>query len=176
MHRAIAAKEPALFLTQKRCRLFCGRLKQEFPCQRQLFRLYRLLGKRYSRTKCQAPSQRRRWVDRQPSAIDGGASASAESNQCRIQPGRRQPATDRRTYDPTRNEQVFATLRREILAARLNVTHRRAAGPSDVCDGEARLAGMKLSPTVRPYFRGRDVPAGAAAPVTSREGGAEEIR
>lgn len=49
--------------------------------------------------------------------------------------------TDRRTYDPTRKEQVFATLRREILAARLKVT----------------------------------LDEGAAAPVTSRERGAEEI-
>lgn len=30
--------------------------------------------------------------------------------------------TYRRTYDPVKREQVFATLRREILAARLKVT------------------------------------------------------
>ena len=35
---------------------------------------------------------------------------------------RRKPVTNRRTYDPTNKEQVFATLRREILAARLKVT------------------------------------------------------
>lgn len=66
--------------------------------------------------------------------------------------------TNRRTYDPTRKDQVFNTLRREILAARLKVTldeqlHRETSPTVK------RLAGMKLPPIVRPSYRGGDVQA-----------------
>lgn len=83
--------------------------------------------------------------------------------------------TNRKTYDPTRKEQVFDTLRREILAARLKVTldeqlHRETSPTVK------RLAGMKLPPIARPYHRSRDRQADAVVPVTSHERGAEEIR
>ncbi|MET4097285.1 hypothetical protein [Arthrobacter sp. UYCu712] len=83
--------------------------------------------------------------------------------------------TYRRTYDPTRKDQVFTTLRREILAARLQVTLdgqlNRVTSPT-----VKRLAGMKLPPIVRPFYHGCDVRAGATAPVTSPEQRAKEIR
>lgn len=54
----------------------------------------------------------------------------------------------RRKYDPRRKDQVFDTLRREILAARLKVTLdeqlRRPTSPT-----VKRLAGMKLPPTIQ---------------------------
>jgi hypothetical protein len=57
--------------------------------------------------------------------------------------------THRRTYDPTNREEVFATLRREILAARLKVTldeqlHRPTSPKVKL------LAQMKLPPLVMP--------------------------
>lgn len=48
-----------------------------------------------------------------------------------------------RSYDPTNKEQVFATLRREILAARLKVTLDEQLGRL-TSDTVKRLAGMKL--------------------------------
>lgn len=78
--------------------------------------------------------------------------------------------TDRRTYDLTRKEQVFATLRREILAARLKVTldeqlHRETSPTVK------HLTGMKLPPIAKAYCRSRDTQADAVAPVTSHERG-----
>lgn len=58
--------------------------------------------------------------------------------------------TYRRTYDPTNRAEVFATLRREILAARLKVTLDeeldRTTSPK-----VKLLAQMKLPPRVLPY-------------------------
>lgn len=76
--------------------------------------------------------------------------------------------TKRRTYDPARKDQVFYTLRREILAARLKVTLdeqlNRETSPTVL-----RLSRMKLPPIVRPYYRVGDVQADAAGPATSTE-------
>ena len=56
----------------------------------------------------------------------------------------------RRKYNPDRKDQVFDTLRREILAARLKVTLdeqlKRETSPT-----VKRLSQMKLPPIVRPY-------------------------
>lgn len=58
-------------------------------------------------------------------------------------------ATTRRKYDPKRKDQVFDTLRREILAARLKVTlDEQLKRPTSAT--VKRLARMKLPPTVRP--------------------------
>jgi hypothetical protein len=62
---------------------------------------------------------------------------------------RRKPVTNRRTYDPTNKDQVFATLRREILAARLKVTLDEQLNRETSPTVKA-LAGMKLPPIVRP--------------------------
>lgn len=56
--------------------------------------------------------------------------------------------TKRRTYDPTNKEQVFATLRREILAARLKVTLDEQLG-RETSQTVIRLSKMKLPPRVR---------------------------
>ncbi|MGY4541378.1 hypothetical protein ACVWY0_001287 [Arthrobacter sp. UYNi723] len=57
-------------------------------------------------------------------------------------------ATIRRKYDPKRKDQVFDTLRREILAARLKVTlDQQLHRPTSIT--VKRLAGMKLPPTIR---------------------------
>jgi hypothetical protein len=75
-----------------------------------------------------------------------------------------------RNYDPARKGEVFDTLRREILAARLKVTLdqelKRETSPT-----VKRLAGMKLPPIVRPSHQIVEVPkvyGAAAAPVTKR--------
>jgi aromatic ring-cleaving dioxygenase len=60
---------------------------------------------------------------------------------------------ERRAYDPTNKEQVFATLRREILAARLKVTLDSQLG-RETSPTVERLAGMKLPPIARPRGRG----------------------
>lgn len=62
----------------------------------------------------------------------------------------------RRTYDPANKDEVFSTLRREILAARLMVTlsgqlHRETSPTVKL------LAGMKLPWIVRPTCRADDV-------------------
>jgi hypothetical protein len=76
--------------------------------------------------------------------------------------------TDRRTYDPERKDQVFDTLRREILAARLKVTLdeqlERETSPTVL-----RLSRMKLPPIVWPYYPVGDFRGDAAGPVTSSE-------
>ena len=59
-------------------------------------------------------------------------------------------ASSRRKYNPAHKDQVFDTLRREILAARLKVTldeqlHRET---SPIVK---RLSQMKLPPISRPY-------------------------
>lgn len=61
--------------------------------------------------------------------------------------------TEHRTYYPTRKDQVFDTLRREILAARLKVTLDEQLN-RETSSTVRRLAGMKLPPIVRPYYRG----------------------
>jgi hypothetical protein len=76
--------------------------------------------------------------------------------------------SDRRTYDPTNKEQVFATLRREILAARLKVTLDVQLGRETSRTVKA-LAGMKLPPIARPNHRGGDPKPDASGPATSSE-------
>ncbi|WP_104086301.1 hypothetical protein [Arthrobacter sp. GMC3] len=70
--------------------------------------------------------------------------------------------TNRRTYDPANKDQVFATLRHEILAARLKVALderlRRETSPT-----VKRLANMKLPPMVRPDHQACDAQAEAVA-------------
>lgn len=58
--------------------------------------------------------------------------------------------TNRRKYDPKRKEQVFDTLRREILAARLKVTLDEQLGRT-TSPTVRRLSKMKLPPIVRAY-------------------------
>lgn len=72
-----------------------------------------------------------------------------------------------RTYDPTSKEQVFATLRREILAARLKVTLDEQLG-RETSPRVKLLAQMKLPPIARPRGRG-DSQAKPAWPATSSE-------
>lgn len=71
-----------------------------------------------------------------------------------------------RGNDPTRKEQVFATLRREILAARLKVTLdeqlNRETSPT-----VRALAQMKLPPIVKPEHRGCDVQDNADGPAAT---------
>lgn len=58
------------------------------------------------------------------------------------------PATViRRNYDPTNKAEVFAVLRREIMAARLKVTLDREL-KRETSETVKRLAGMKLPPIV----------------------------
>jgi aromatic ring-cleaving dioxygenase len=57
-------------------------------------------------------------------------------------------ATKRRTYDPTNKDQLFATLRREILAARLKVTLDAQLG-RETSPTVLGLSKMKLPPRVR---------------------------
>lgn len=57
-------------------------------------------------------------------------------------------ATDRQTHVPTKKDQVFRTLRREILAARLKVTLDEQLG-RETSRTVMRLAGMKLPPMGR---------------------------
>ncbi|MDD1477927.1 hypothetical protein [Arthrobacter sp. H16F315] len=76
--------------------------------------------------------------------------------------------SDRRTYDPTNKEQVFATLRREILAARLKVTLDEQLGRETSRTVKA-LAQMKLPPIVRPNYRGGDPQSDAGGPATSSD-------
>lgn len=59
----------------------------------------------------------------------------------------------RRTYDATNKGQVFATLRREILAARLKVTLDQQLG-RETSPTVTRLSKMKLPPIARPRGRG----------------------
>ncbi|MHA7271371.1 hypothetical protein [Arthrobacter sp. HLT1-20] len=75
-----------------------------------------------------------------------------------------------RNYDPAHKGEVFDTLRREILAARLKVTLdqelKRETSPT-----VKRLAGMKLPPIVRKPYQIIEVPnvyVAGAAPVTKR--------
>lgn len=70
----------------------------------------------------------------------------------------------RRLYNPTRKDQVFDTLRREILAARLKVTLDEQLGRS-TSSTVKRLSNMKLPPIVRPEFVdvNQDMQAGRAA-------------
>ncbi|MEV7132200.1 hypothetical protein AB0N24_04860 [Arthrobacter sp. NPDC093128] len=58
--------------------------------------------------------------------------------------------TSRRKYDPRSKEQVFDTLRREILAARLKVTLDEQLGRT-TSSTVKRLSKMKLPPIVRTY-------------------------
>jgi hypothetical protein len=51
--------------------------------------------------------------------------------------------TDRQTYVPTKKDEIFRTLRREILAARLKVTLDEQLG-RETSPTVMRLAGMKL--------------------------------
>jgi hypothetical protein len=72
--------------------------------------------------------------------------------------------TKRRTYDPTNKDQVFATLRREILAARLKVTLDEQLGRG-TSQTVIRLSKMKLPPIARP--RRGDSQAKPAGPASS---------
>ncbi|AOT04706.1 hypothetical protein [Arthrobacter sp. U41] len=76
--------------------------------------------------------------------------------------------SERTTYDPTNKDQVFATLRREILAARLKVTLDEQLNRETSPTVKA-LAGMKLPPIVRPSYHSGDPKAEASRPATSRE-------
>lgn len=67
-----------------------------------------------------------------------------------------------------RRDQVFDTLRREILAARLKVTLDEQLN-RDTSPTVKRLARMKLPPIVRPYYRVNDVQADAAGRDTSSD-------
>jgi hypothetical protein len=58
-----------------------------------------------------------------------------------------------RTYDPATKDRVFATLRREILAARLKVTLDEQPG-RETSPTVIRLSKMKLPPIVRPSRSG----------------------
>ncbi len=64
--------------------------------------------------------------------------------------------TKRRTYNPSHKDQVFATLRREILAARLKVTLdeqlKRETSPT-----VKALSQMKLPPSIKVYYDGETV-------------------
>ncbi len=73
-----------------------------------------------------------------------------------------------RGNDPTRKEQVFASLRREILAARLKVTLDEQLN-RDTSSTVKRLAQMKPPPIVGPYHCGGAVQADAAGAVTESE-------
>lgn len=75
--------------------------------------------------------------------------------------------TKRRTYNPSHKDEVFATLRREILAARLKVTLDEQLNRETSTTVKA-LAGMKLPPIARPHQRcySQAEPAG---PATSLE-------
>lgn len=53
-----------------------------------------------------------------------------------------------RAYDPENRDQVFDTLRREILAARVKVTLDKELN-RPTSDTVKRLAGMKLPPIVK---------------------------
>ncbi|POH75188.1 hypothetical protein CVS27_00825 [Arthrobacter glacialis] len=53
-----------------------------------------------------------------------------------------------RAYDPENRDQIFDTLRREILAARLKVTLDREL-KRETSEMVMRLAGMKLPPIVQ---------------------------
>lgn len=65
--------------------------------------------------------------------------------------------TEHRTHSQSRKAQVFYTLRREILAARLKVTlDQQLNRPTS--STVRRLAQMKLPPVVMPY-PGDDEPA-----------------
>ncbi|MDJ0356061.1 hypothetical protein [Paenarthrobacter sp. PH39-S1] len=75
--------------------------------------------------------------------------------------------TYRRTYDPANRDQVFATLRREILAARLKVTLDEQLG-RQTSPTVKRLAGMKLPPIGRPYWQAADSQTDAGGPATAR--------
>lgn len=57
--------------------------------------------------------------------------------------------TNRRKYKPASKDEVFSTLRREILAARLMVILDGQLN-RDISTTVIRLAGMKLQPIVRP--------------------------
>lgn len=70
--------------------------------------------------------------------------------------------------DPSRKEQVFATLRREILAARLKVTLDEQLNRKTSPTVKA-LAQMKLPPSARPHYRAGDVQAVSAGPVAPSE-------
>lgn len=59
--------------------------------------------------------------------------------------------TIQRKYDPRSKEQVFNTLRREILAARLKVTLDEQLGRT-TSSTVKRLSKMKLPPIVRAYY------------------------
>lgn len=72
-----------------------------------------------------------------------------------------------READPATKDQVFAKLRREILAARLKVTLDDQLG-RETSPTVKHLAGMKLLPIARPSGRG-DSQAEPAGPATSPE-------
>lgn len=76
--------------------------------------------------------------------------------------------TKRGTYDPSHKDEVFATLRREILAARLKVTLDKQLNRETSPTVKA-LAGMKLPPIVRPNYRGGDPKPDAGGPDASSE-------
>lgn len=73
-----------------------------------------------------------------------------------------------RTYDPKRKSEVFDTLRREILAARLKVTLdqqlKRTSSPT-----VQRLAQMKLPPIIVPRYE--PIRAGAEQATTRNSAG-----
>jgi hypothetical protein len=66
---------------------------------------------------------------------------------------RRSLARNATRADPPTKDQVFATLRREVLAARLKVTLDDQLG-RDTSPTVRRLAGMKLPPIVGPGGHG----------------------
>lgn len=77
-----------------------------------------------------------------------------------------------RTYGLSRKDQVFDTLRREILAARLKVTLDEQLGRK-TSPTVKRLAKTKLPPIVRPQYRvvdlsTREARHGVASEQTSR--------
>lgn len=76
--------------------------------------------------------------------------------------------SDRRTYNPRSKDQVFDTLRREILAARLKVTLDEQLKRT-TSQTVKRLAQMKLPPLVRSNDDAT-VPLTAVGIITSPEG------
>lgn len=77
---------------------------------------------------------------------------------------------DQRQYDPKRKQQVFDTLRREILAARLKVTLDEQLGRT-TSPTVIRLSKMRLPPIVRTYYSNDYACSDAAETPRTGDGG-----